>query len=78
MKDVGVGIQVSKFKLIIGGAVLKHPNTTPDCIAYLERMIQTYSNCGRNVYMLFDTNDDLLKANRLEQRRGTFTLCKAV
>ena len=59
-KDVGVSIQVSKFKLIIGGAAYKHPNTTPDCIAYLERMLQTFSNCGKNMYMLFDTNDDLL------------------
>ena len=62
-----VSIQASKFKSIIVGAVYKHPNTNPDCTAYLERMQQTYSNCGKNMYMLGDLNEDLLKANRLEQ-----------
>ena len=36
-------------------------------IAYLERMLQTYSYCGKNTYMLGDLNEDLLKVNRLEQ-----------
>ena len=54
-------------KYIIVGVVYEHPNTNPDCIAYLERMLQTYSNCGKNMYMLGDLNEDLLKVNRLEQ-----------
>ena len=62
-----VSIQASKFKSIIVGAVYKHTNTNPDCIAYLERMLQTYSNCGKNMYLLGDLNEDLLKVNRLEQ-----------
>ena len=62
-----VSIQASKFKSIIVGAVYKHPNTNPDCIAYLERMLQTYSNSWKNMYMLGDLNEDLLKVNRLEQ-----------
>ena len=61
-----VSIQASKFKSIIVGAMYKHPNTNPDCIAYLERMLKTYSNCGKNMYMLGDLNEDLLKVNRLE------------
>ena len=65
---MGKHIQASKFNSIIVGAVYKHPNTNPDCIAYLERMmLQTYSNCGKNMYMLGDLNEDLLKVNRLEQ-----------
>ena len=44
LEDVWVNIQASKFKSIIVGAVYKHPNTNPDFIAYLERMIQTYRN----------------------------------
>ena len=36
IEDVWVSIQASKFKSIIVGAVYKHPNTNPDCIAYLE------------------------------------------
>ena len=47
IEDVCVSIQASKFKSIIVGAVYKHPKTNPDCIAYLERMLQTYSNCGK-------------------------------
>ena len=62
-----VSIQATKFKSIIVGAVYKHPNTNPDCISFLERMLQTYSNCGKNMYMLGDLNEDLLKVNRLEQ-----------
>ena len=42
IEDVWASIQASKFKSIIVGAVYKHPNTNPDCIAYLERMLQTY------------------------------------
>ena len=56
---------------IIVGAVHKHPNTNPDSTAYLERMLQTYSNCGKNMYMLGDLNEDLLKVNRLEQILNT-------
>ena len=41
-EDLWVSIQASKFESIIAGAVYKHPNTNPDCIAYLERMLQTY------------------------------------
>ena len=67
IEDVWVSIQASKFKSIIVGAVYKHPNTNPDCIVYLERMLQTYSNYGKNMYMLGDLNEDLLKVNRLEQ-----------
>ena len=33
IEDVWVSIQASKFKSIIVGAVYKHPNTNPDCIA---------------------------------------------
>ena len=66
-EDVWVSIQATKFKSIIVGAVQKHPNTNPDCIAYLEIMLQTYSNCGKNMYMLGHLNEDLLKVNRLEQ-----------
>ena len=62
-----VSIQASIFKSIIVGAVYKHLNTNPDCIEYLERMLQTYSNCGKNMYMRGDLNEDLLKVNRLEQ-----------
>ena len=40
IEDVWVSIQASKFKFIIVGVVYKHPNTNPDCIAYLERMLQ--------------------------------------
>ena len=47
IEDVWVSIQESKFKSIIDVAVYKHPNINPDCIAYLERMLQTYSNCGK-------------------------------
>ena len=65
--DVWVSIQASKFKSIIVGAVYKHPNTNADCIAYLERILQTYSNCEKNMYMLGDLNEDLLKVNSLEQ-----------
>ena len=65
--DVWVSIQASKFKYIIVGAVHKHPNTNADCIAYLERMLQTYSNCRKNMCMLGDLNGDLLKVNRLEK-----------
>ena len=42
IEDVWVSIQASKFKSIIVGAVYKHPNTNPDCITYLERMLQTF------------------------------------
>ena len=47
IEDVWVSIQASKFKSIIVGAVYKHPNTNPDGMSYLERMLQTYSNCGK-------------------------------
>ena len=67
IEDVWVSIQASKFKSIIVGAVYKRPNTNPDFIAYLERMLQTYSNCGKNMYMPGDLNEVLLKVNRLEQ-----------
>ena len=67
IEDVWVSIQASKFKSIIVGAVYKHSNTNPDCIAYLERMLQPYSYCGKNMYMLGDLNEDLLNVNRLEQ-----------
>ena len=67
IEDVWVSIQSSKFKSIIVGAVYKHENTNPYCNAYLERMLQTYSNYGKNMYMLGDLNEDLLKVNRLEQ-----------
>ena len=30
-------------------------------------MLQTYSNCIKNMYTLGDLNEDLLKVNRLEQ-----------
>ena len=65
-KCVGKHIQVGKFKSIILGAVYKHPNTNYESIAYLERMLQTNSNCEK-MFMLGDLNEDLLKANRLEQ-----------
>ena len=39
IEDVWVSIQASKFKSIIVGAVYKHTNTNPFCIAYLERML---------------------------------------
>ena len=64
IEDVWVSIHASKFKSIIVGAVYKHPNTNPDCIAYLERMLQTQSNCGKNMYILGDLNEDLLKVNK--------------
>ena len=67
IEDVWVSMQSSKFKSIIVGAVYKHPNSNPDCIAYLERILQTYSNCGKNMYMLGDLNEDLQKANRSVQ-----------
>ena len=54
IEDVWVSMQTSKFKSIIIGAVYKHPNTNPDCTAHLERMLQTHSNCGKNMYMLAD------------------------
>ena len=62
-----VSIQASKFKPIIVGAVYKHPSTNQDCIVYMEGMLQTNSNCGKNIYMLGYLNEDLLKVNRLEQ-----------
>ena len=62
-----VRIQASKFKSIIVGPVHKHPDTNPDCIAYLERMLQTNSNCGKNMCMLVDLNEDLLKVNWVKQ-----------
>ena len=54
-----VSIQASKFKSIVDGAEYKHPNTNPDYITHLERMLQTYSNCGKNMHMLGDLNEDL-------------------
>ena len=39
IENMWVSIQGSKFKSIIVGAVYKHPNTNPFCIAYLERML---------------------------------------
>ena len=62
-----VCIQASQFKSNIVGDVYEHPNTNPDCIAYQERMLQTHSNCGKNMYTLGDLNEDLRKVNRLEQ-----------
>ena len=47
IEDVSVTIHARQFKSIIVGAVYKYPNTKTDCIAYLGRMIQTYSNCGK-------------------------------
>ena len=47
IEDVWVSIQVRKFKSIIVGAVYNHRNTNQDCIEYLERMLQTYSNCEK-------------------------------
>ena len=67
IEDVWASIQASKFKSIIVGAVYKHPNTNPDCNAYLEIMLQTYNNCGKNMYMVGDLNEDLLNVSRLEQ-----------
>ena len=29
------------------------------------RMLQTYGNCGKNIYMLGDLNEDLMKPNGL-------------
>ena len=52
IEDVWVSIQASKFKSIIVGAVYKHPNTNPECIEYLEKMLQTFSNCGEKMYKL--------------------------
>ena len=49
IEDMWVRMQASKFKSIIVLAVYKHPNTNTYCIAYLERMLQTYSNCGKNM-----------------------------
>ena len=54
IEDVWVSIQASKFKPIIVGAVYKHPSTNPDCTAYLESMLETHSNYGKNMYMLGD------------------------
>lgn len=42
----------SKFKSTIAGAVYKHPNTNPDCMAYLEKRLQTDNNCEKNMFML--------------------------
>ena len=49
IEDVWVIIQASEFKSIIVVAMYKHPNTNPDCIAYLERMLQIYSKWKKHV-----------------------------
>ena len=50
IEDAWVSIEASEFKSIIVGAVYKHPNTNPDCITHLERMLQTYKLRKKHVY----------------------------
>ena len=41
-------------------------------------MLQTYSNCGKNMNMLGDLNEDLLKLNRLEQILNKLNLYRLI
>ena len=70
-------MQASEFKSIVVGAVCKHPNTNPDYHIW-KKMLQTYSNCGKNMNMLGDLNENLLKANRLEQTLNKLNLFQLI
>ena len=73
--DVWSSIQAIKFISIIVGAVYKNPITNPDCIAYLEKCYKpTVIGEKTCTYMLGDLNEDLLKANRLEQTLNKLNL----
>ena len=78
IEEVWVNVQVGKFKSFIVGSIYKHPNSSPECLIYLEHKFQEYSNKRKDMYVLGDINEDYLKTNKLKHIVTKYNLTQLI